>query len=77
LSGQFMGWYPVVSLAAANDIFQQTGNWVAVAGFDYYETFVNMPKTHPDLYKPPRWQLVNELAKAYYRMGGMGQSPAT
>jgi beta-mannanase len=71
LSGQFMGWYPVVSLATANEIYQQTSNWVAVAGFDYYETFVNTPKTKPDLFKPPRWQLVNELAKEHWRMGGL------
>ncbi|HNX36549.1 MAG TPA: glycosyl hydrolase [Kiritimatiellia bacterium] len=71
LSGQFMGWYPLVSLATANEIFQQTSNWVAVAGFDYYETFVNTPKTKPDLFKPPRWRLVNELAKAHYGMGGL------
>jgi hypothetical protein len=51
LSGQFMGWYPVVSLATANEIHLQTSNWVAVAGFDYYETFVNTPKTKPDLFK--------------------------
>lgn len=71
LSGQFMGWYPVVSLATANEIHQQTSNWVAVAGFDYYETFVNMPKTKPDLFKPPRWRLINELAKAHTAMGGL------
>ena len=71
LSGQFMGWYPVVSLATANEIFQQTSNWVAVAGFDYYETFVNTPKTKPDLFKPPRWRMINELAKAHYAMGGV------
>lgn len=71
LSGQFMGWYPVVSLATANEIYRQTSNWVAVAGFDYYETFVDMPKTKPDLFKPPRWQMVNELAKEYHRMGGV------
>ncbi len=71
LSGQFMGWYPLVSLATANEIFQQTSNWVAVAGFDYYETFVNTPKTKPDTFKPPRWRAVNELAKAYWQMGGV------
>lgn len=71
LSGQFMGWYPVVSLATANEIHQQTSNWVAVAGFDYYETFVNTPKTRPELFKPPRWRLVNELAKAHAAMGGL------
>jgi hypothetical protein len=71
LSGQFMGWYPVVSLATANEIYQQTSNWVAVAGFDYYETFVNMPKTQPDLFKPPRWRMINELAKEHHRMGGI------
>ena len=71
LSGQYMGWYPVVSLATANEIFQQTSNWVAVAGFDYYETHVNMPKTLPEFFKPPRWRMVNELAKEYHRMGGM------
>ena len=71
LSGQFMGWYPVVSLATANEIHLQTSNWVAVAGFDYYETFVNTPKTKPDLFKPPRWRLVNELAKAHWEMGGL------
>jgi hypothetical protein len=66
-----MGWYPVVSLATANEIYRQTSSWVAVAGFDYYETFVNMPETQPDRFKPPRWQLVNELAKAYWQMGGL------
>jgi hypothetical protein len=71
LSGQFMGWYPVVSLATANEIFQQTSNWVAVAGLDYYETFVNTPKTQPDLFKPPRWRAINELAKAHHAMGGV------
>jgi beta-mannanase len=71
LSGQFMGWYPVASLATANEIYQQTSNWVAVAGFDYYETFVNTPKTKPDLFKPPRWRLINEFAKAYWQMGGL------
>jgi len=71
LSGQFMGWYPLVSLATANEIFLQTSNWVAVAGFDYYETFVNTPKTKPDLFKPPRWRMVNELAKTYGAMGGL------
>ena len=71
LSGQFMGWYPVASLGTANEIFQQTSNWVAVAGFDYYETHVNMPKTKPDLFKPPRWRAINELAKAYAQMGGI------
>lgn len=71
LSGQFMGWFPVVSLATANDLYRQTSNWVAVAGFDYYETFVNMPRTKPDTFKPPRWQLVNELAKTYWQMGGL------
>ena len=71
LSGQFMGWYPLVSLATANEIHQQTSNWVAVAGFDYYETFVNTPKTVPELFKPPRWRLINELARAHYAMGGI------
>jgi len=71
LSGQFMGWYPLVSLATANEIHQQTSNWVAVAGLDYYETFVNTPKTKPDLFKPPRWQLINELARAHWAMGGL------
>ena len=71
LSGQFMGWYPVVSLASANEIFQQTSNQVAIAGFDYYETHVNTPKTLPALFKPPRWRMVNELAKEHHRMGGL------
>lgn len=71
LSGQFMGWYPVVSLATANEIHQQTSNWVAVAGFDYYETFLNMPKTKPDLFKPPRWRMINELVRAHYDVGGL------
>jgi len=71
LSGQFMGWYPTVSLAPANDIHLLTSNWVAVAGFDYYETFVNAPATEPALFKPPRWRLVNELAKEHHRMGGI------
>jgi hypothetical protein len=71
LSGQFMGWHPVVSLATANEIFQQTSNWVAVAGFDYYETYLNVPATKPDTFKPPRWQAVNELAKAHWQMGGL------
>ncbi len=71
LSGQFMGWYPVASLATANEIFQQTSNWVAVAGFDYYETFVNTPKTLPEVFKPPRWRLINEFAKAYWQVGGL------
>ncbi len=71
LSGQFMGWYPVASLATANEIFLQTSNSVAVAGFDYYETFVNTPKTKPDLFKPPRWRAINELAKAHWQMGGV------
>jgi len=71
LSGQFMSWYPVASLAAANEIHEQTSNWVAVAGFDYYETFLKMPKTKPDTFKPPRWRSINELAKAYWQMGGL------
>jgi hypothetical protein len=71
LSGQFMGWYPLASLATANEIAQQTSNWVAVAGFDYYETFVNTPKTQPEFFKPPRWRAINELAKAHWQMGGI------
>ncbi|MDA3926165.1 MAG: glycosyl hydrolase [Kiritimatiellae bacterium] len=71
LSGQFMGWYPSASLAPANLLHQQTSNWVAVAGFDYYETFLNCTDTKPDLYKPPRWQNINELAKAYWEIGGL------
>jgi len=71
LSGQFMGWYPLASLASANEIYQATSNWVAIAGFDYYETFVNTPKTKPDLFKPPRWRLINAFAKAYWQMGGL------
>jgi hypothetical protein len=30
-----------------------------------------MPKTKPDLFKPPRWRAINELAKAYAQMGGI------
>ncbi|MFO7937710.1 MAG: glycosyl hydrolase [Kiritimatiellia bacterium] len=71
LSGQFMGWYPQASLAPANLLYQQTSNWVAVAGFDYYETFLHAPDTKPDLYKPPRWRNINELAKEYWRTGGL------
>lgn len=71
LSGQFMGWYPCVSLATANEVFMQTSNWVAVAGFDYYETHVNMPATQPARYKPPRWQAVNAFIKEYWRAGGV------
>ena len=71
LSGQFMGWYPVTSLATANEIFLQTSNWLAVVGFDYYETFVNTPKTKPEKFKPPRWRAINEFAKAYWEMGGL------
>jgi len=71
LSGQFMGWYPSASLAPANLLRQQTSNWVAVAGFDYYETFLHAADTKPDLYKPPRWRNINELAKAYWQVGGL------
>jgi mannan endo-1,4-beta-mannosidase len=71
LSGQFMGWFPVCSLATANEIYQQTSNWVAVAGFDYYETFVNTPKTKPDRFKPPRWRYINELIKTHVALGGV------
>ena len=71
LSGQFMGWYPSASLAPANLLYQQTSNWVAVAGFDYYETFLHCTDTKPDLYKPPRWRNINELAKEYWRIGGL------
>ena len=71
VSGQFMGWFPVTSLASANEINIQTGHWVGLVGFDYYETFVNTPKTLPETFKPPRWRAINEFAKAYWEMGGL------
>jgi mannan endo-1,4-beta-mannosidase len=71
VSGQFMGWFPVASLATANEIQLQTGQWVGIAGFDYYETYLNMPKTQPALFKPPRWKAINEFAKTYWEMGGL------
>ena len=71
VSGQFMGWFPVCSLATAHDVYLQTGQWVGVAGFDYYETVAGTPKTKPDRFKPPRWQAINAFAKAYWETGGL------
>lgn len=71
VSGQFMGWFPVASLATANEIYVKTDKWVGIAGFDYYETYLKMPKTKPDLFKPPRWKAINAFAQTYWEMGGL------
>ncbi len=71
LSGQFAGWYPLLSLEPFYLIHKQTGQWPAVAGFDYYETYTATIPVPPDTYKLPRWQYINELIKIYSGMGGL------
>lgn len=72
MSGQFLGWYPDVNLAAAEKIHEQSGKWPAIIGVDYYETKLDVAKrTEPELHKPPRWRNINRLIKDYWAKGGL------
>lgn len=72
LTGQFLGWYPQVTMEAAEEIHQQSGEWVAIIGVDYYETKLTDAKlTEPEFWKPPRWKQINPLIKRYWSRGGL------
>lgn len=72
LSGQFLGWYPHVSLQPVEEIFQKSGKEVALIGVDYYETLLDDAQlTQPALNNPPRWKEINPLIKTYWKKGGL------
>ncbi|MCC6354337.1 MAG: hypothetical protein IT577_10650 [Verrucomicrobiae bacterium] len=70
LSGQFVSGYPEVTLATVEKIHKETGEWVALLGFDYYA-----PKSARlvglEERKPARWEVVNPLIKAHWKEGGL------
>lgn len=72
LTGQFLGWYPHLSMHAAEAIHEQSGEWVAIIGVDYYETKLTDAKlTEPEFGKPPRWKETNPFIKEYWSKGGL------
>ena len=72
MTGQFLGWHPHVTMKAAEEVHQQSGQWVAVIGVDYYETKLTDAKlTDPEFWKPPRWQENNPLIKDYWSKSGL------
>ncbi len=72
MTGQFLGWYPHLSMEAAEAIHEQSGEWVAIIGVDYYETKLTDAKvTEPEFGKPARWTHINPLIKEYWSKGGL------
>ncbi|MDO4584147.1 MAG: glycosyl hydrolase [Planctomycetia bacterium] len=72
LSGQFLGWYPNVTMQPVEEIFQTSGKHVAIIGIDYYETILDAATlTEPVKEKPPRWRELNPLIKEYWKAGGL------
>ncbi len=72
MTGQFLGWYPQVSMKPAEEIYQQSGEWVAIIGVDYYETkLMDSKLTEPEFWKPPRWKDINALIKEHWSKGGL------
>lgn len=72
MSGQFLGWYPDAIMKAAEVIHEQSGEWIAIVGVDYYETKQAEAKlTELELGKPPRWMQINPLIKEYWSKDGL------
>ena len=72
MTGQFLGWYPHLTMEAANSIHEQSGEWVAIIGVDYYETkLTDANLTEPKRWKPPRWKEVNPIIKSYWAKRGL------
>ena len=72
MTGQFLGWHPDLTMEAAEAIQEQSGEWVAIIGVDYYETkLTDAKRTEPEFWKPPRWKEINPLLKAYWSEGGL------
>jgi len=78
MTGQFLGWHPHVTMKAAEAIHEQSGEWVAIIGVDYYETKLTDAKlTEPEFFKPPRWKQINPLIKEYWSKGGLATLSVT
>jgi mannan endo-1,4-beta-mannosidase len=70
LSGQFVSGHPTVTLATVEKIHEVSGKWVALLGFDYYPP-KSVKRSLSEEQKPPRWQVVNPLAKEHWKAGGL------